>query len=522
MNIYMKTKILVLITILLVAFAAQVRAQGSICNDESYTINNARPASGTSKYRWIEAVNGHVGTLIEGATDASYTVSANGKTTGTYSYVRQAYAAGCGLWTESNVFTVQILGGAFPADAGTITGATPVCAGTTATYSVEPIAYADTYVWTLPEGAGITAGTNTNTITVQFTAATAGTISVYGTNACGTGTAGILPITVNPVTGPAGTITGPTLVGINTSATYSVDSIVNAASYTWTADGANTNDSASDAVSVTFGDAATVATIAVFGTNAYGCGNGAASSLSVQVITGGQQPGGTGTMQEFKPVNDTAGSTWTLTDTRADAGGQTYKVRLMEDGRYWMVQDLKYPTQCNKTTFAGATDAGSAGRNGISGFLGDCRSNTYTDAGYLYDWMFAMQNAQAYYNSSWNPGCTNNPGTKAECRGICPEGWHLPTGNPTSGEFTLLNNATNGGRTNTDAGLRNNWGEVYGGYSSGAGTLNYQGSYAIYWSSSYFDTNYAHTLTSNNSSSVNPRQSFDKFIGLSVRCIRNY
>ncbi len=245
--------------------------------------------------------------------------------------------------------------------------------------------------------------------------------------------------------------------------------------------------------------------------------------FTVQVLAC-HAPGATATMQNFFPCTAAANSTWTLTDARADAGGQSYKVRLMEDGRYWMVEDLKYPlAACNKTTFAGAKAVGSIGAR-VPGFYGDCRNNTQAGAGYLYDWMFAMQHKDAYYTSSWNPNCTGNGSSNALCRGICPAGWHLPTGNPTTGEFTLLNKAANGGKTNTDAGLRSSWGGVYGGYSGSTGTLNHQGSSARYWSSSFYSAGAAYHLYFY-STGVNPAtlDGYDyKYNGFSVRCVRNY
>ena len=73
------------------------------------------------------------------------------------------------------------------APAGTITGATSVCQGqTSVAYSVPAIANATGYVWTLPSGATIASGNNTNAITVNYsTTASSGNISVYGTNGCG-------------------------------------------------------------------------------------------------------------------------------------------------------------------------------------------------------------------------------------------------------------------------------------------------------------------------------------------------
>ena len=239
------------------------------------------------------------------------------------------------------------------------------------------------------------------------------------------------------------------------------------------------------------------------------------------------RPGATATMQDFNPCTDVpVNSTWVLTDARPDAGSHTYTVRYLADGHFWMVDDLKYPTACNKTQFSGASSQGSLGAN-IPGFYGDCHnindSSTPAARGYLYDWMFVMQHAEAYFGSSWDPGCTNNPGTKAACQGICPEGWHVPTGNSSTGEFTLLNNAVNGGSTCSDAGLKNikTFNAVYGGYSNTSGTLYYQGSHAYYWSSTCHATNYAYHLYFYGTY-VYPSSNDKKNDGYSLRCVRNY
>ena len=247
--------------------------------------------------------------------------------------------------------------------------------------------------------------------------------------------------------------------------------------------------------------------------------------FTVQVATC-HSPGVTATMQGFTPCTDAAvNSTWNLTDTRNNV---TYKVRLLADGRYWMVDDLKYPTACGtRTTVSGFTTSQSTalGAN-VAGFFGNCTSatNTSTPAGrgYLYDWMFVMQNPEARYNSSWDPGCTNNPGTKAACRGICPEGWHVPTGNQTTGEFTLLNKAVNSGSTTNPSGLLNTstFNGVYGG-NAYSGSLYNQGSLAYYWSSSYYSDLGAYHLYFT-STSVYPSYNDSKNYGYSLRCIRNY
>jgi hypothetical protein len=76
-----------------------------------------------------------------------------------------------------------------PLAAGTITGTPTVCRGDNGViFTVPTIANASGYVWSFPNGATITSGSNTNTISVAFgLGAFSGNISVYGTNICGTG-----------------------------------------------------------------------------------------------------------------------------------------------------------------------------------------------------------------------------------------------------------------------------------------------------------------------------------------------
>jgi len=101
------------------------------------------------------------------------------------------------------------------AAAGTITGNATICQGEAGLiYSVTAISNATGYSWNLPSGATITQGTNTNSITVDYsTIASSGNITVQGNNSCGTGTLSAnFAVTVNPFpTAPTvGTITQPT------------------------------------------------------------------------------------------------------------------------------------------------------------------------------------------------------------------------------------------------------------------------------------------------------------------------
>ncbi|OQA09604.1 MAG: hypothetical protein BWY67_01295 [Bacteroidetes bacterium ADurb.Bin397] len=88
---------------------------------------------------------------------------------------------------------------ATPAAPGTITGPVSVCANQQSVpYSIDPIANASAYVWTVPSGSRIFDGTtlsNSATMTTQSTSVfvnfknTPGKVIVKGVNACGNGTA---------------------------------------------------------------------------------------------------------------------------------------------------------------------------------------------------------------------------------------------------------------------------------------------------------------------------------------------
>lgn len=90
-----------------------------------------------------------------------------------------------------------------PGPAGTITGEDSVCLNhANYIYSILPVPNTITYEWNLPDGAEITDGKETNTITVFFTPdATSGTISVVGENRCGKGDESVKEITVNQCAG---------------------------------------------------------------------------------------------------------------------------------------------------------------------------------------------------------------------------------------------------------------------------------------------------------------------------------
>ncbi len=111
-----------------------------------------------------------------------------------------------------------------PGAAGTITGPNAVCLGSAGiAYSVPPVTNASGYFWTLPPGASIASGENSNAITVDFAPdANSGVISVHGTNECGNGLPSApFPIDINPL--PTAALSGSTTLCAGDDALIQVD-----------------------------------------------------------------------------------------------------------------------------------------------------------------------------------------------------------------------------------------------------------------------------------------------------------
>jgi uncharacterized protein (TIGR02145 family) len=135
-----------------------------------------------------------------------------------------------------------------------------------------------------------------------------------------------------------------------------------------------------------------------------------------------------------------------------------------------------------------------------------------------------MQNAGAYYN------VTADPGT-AGTQGICPTGWHVPTGN-TSGQFAALDTANGGTGANrsscddTDASCKfwrpsGNFKGLYSGYCGNSGSLGSQGSYGLWWSSSPGLSSGAYRLDMSSSGVYPGVSTHYRLYGFTVRCQRD-
>jgi hypothetical protein len=216
-------------------------------------------------------------------TGASIAVNPAAGTTTTY-YVRAAGTCNTTGCASNDV----IVSPAAPATPGAITGTTPVCPGTTQTYSITEVTNATGYTWTVPTGWSITAGQGSTSITVTTGAAGQnGNISVTASNSCGTSSASTKAVTVSPGTPVTpGAITGASEQCINSSGkVYSIVAVPNASSYSWTVPAGWTITAGQGTTSITISTNGTASSGNISVTASNSCGTSSASILPVNIVT---------------------------------------------------------------------------------------------------------------------------------------------------------------------------------------------------------------------------------------------
>ena len=197
----------------------------------------------------------------------------------------------------------------------------------------------------------------------------------------------------------------------------------------------------------------------------------------------------------------------TMTDSRDD---QTYKT-VKIGTQTWMAENLNYETG--------------------SSFCYKDLTKYCTEYGRLYTWAAAMDSAGTW--STNGKGCGWMGSTCSPTypvRGVCPEGWHLPT----EKEWITLKNALNSsfgkalkstggwfdGGNGTDAysfsALPAGWKSLYGAYE-------FRLKVAAFWSSTQYDRCIAQNayLDYDTDGSATGRYPDNKKEGYSVRCIKN-
>jgi hypothetical protein len=116
-----------------------------------------------------------------------------------------------------------------------VSGNTVACAGQSRTFSVAPVVGAKNYSWSFGGGGGTITGNGGSTVTVTFTSVPA-ILCVHGVTANGTAGPDYC-FNISTVTAAPGLITGNTSPCQGGSASYTIDPVAGAASYSWTTPG---------------------------------------------------------------------------------------------------------------------------------------------------------------------------------------------------------------------------------------------------------------------------------------------
>ena len=239
----------------------------NVCANSTGIVYSVPPVVNATGYTWTVPPGS---TITAGGTTNSITVTF-GSTSGSVTVMGTNTCGNGGPSTQA--ITVN------PTPVPTISGQTSMCVNS-GFYNYSTQSGFSNYSWTVSAGGTITFGQGTSVAQVNWTSSGAQTISVVYSNAngCYPVTPTVMNVTVTPLPGNAGSITGPSSVcaGSNGS-NYTVTTIPNASTYIWNlpagatiASGAGTNT-----ISVNFAANASSGNITVYGNNL--CGPGSAS-----------------------------------------------------------------------------------------------------------------------------------------------------------------------------------------------------------------------------------------------------
>lgn len=252
---------------------------------QTYTIG---AVSGATSYTWSVSGGGNI------TTQSGTSATINWTTPGTYT-VSVTATNSCGSTVGTLAVNVQA---GPPASVGAITGSTTPCPGNQ-TYSINPVANATSYTWSVSAGGTILGGQGTSSISVNW-ATTGGpyVVSVTVANACGS-IGNSVNVNVQPGAPVAPTaITGSTDVCIGNQG-YSVAAVSGATGYTWSVSGGGSVTGGQSTTNATINwTTAGTYTVSVTATNP--CGSSTATTLSVNVTAA--QPTGLGTITGTSPI----------------------------------------------------------------------------------------------------------------------------------------------------------------------------------------------------------------------------
>ena len=211
----------------------------------------------------------------------------------------------------------------------------------------------------------------------------------------------------------------------------------------------------------------------------------------------------------------------TLTD---DRDGQTYKtVKIGE--QWWMAENLNYAYTdvpfkhgyytSDSTSWCYHIDAANCAKYGR-----------------LYTWAAAMDSAGIIPGNTAN-GCGDGKDCNlgnVKVRGVCPEGWHLPSRDEWDTLLTavggekiagIMLKSTEGWNNNGNGSDSYFFSALPAGYRYGYGDFYGEGNYALFWSSTEYNSYYAYDMYLYYNLGNAYLNCGGKYNGISVRCLRD-
>ena len=255
----------------------------TICENTSPTLlSGTAPIGGITPYtyQWQNSPDSITFTDIPGATGINYQP---GALISTQFYRQKQVSAGSCNSGLSNIIKIKVNTVTIQA----ISGNNSVCVNS-GNYNYSSGTGMLSYFWTLSSGGLLISGQGTNTIQVTWTTPGSHNVSLSYTDqhGCIPPSPASLAVTVHPLPGTAGIISGPSSVCDQTSAVlYFVQPVENALTYVWSVpQGCSiVSGQLSDSVYVEFPSGASSGVISVYGNNL--CGDGISSpDLQVQVF----------------------------------------------------------------------------------------------------------------------------------------------------------------------------------------------------------------------------------------------
>ena len=191
--------------------------------------------------------------------------------------------------------------------------------------------------------------------------------------------------------------------------------------------------------------------------------------------------------------------------------GQTYKTVTI-GSQTWMAENLNYET--------------------ANSYCYNDNANNCSKYGRLYTWAAAMDSVGTWSKNGKGCGYGTTCSPTYPVRGICPEGWHLPTEAEFETLFTAVGGESTAGKVlksttgwTTYSGITNEDAFAFSALPAGYRNLNgycyNEGDYAYFWCSTEGNTDYAHNVNLYYGNGGAYLGSYSKGYGFSVRCLKD-